>query len=177
MTSPHAGHFRSCPSPGQPCTVGPVSGQLPACEARRGLGQGQDRAVGGRSLRSQVPEPLAGLARTGPAVVGGRAASWLPALVSGGNDSVLQADPEKMLGACLSRFLVSQLWTRKAHRRWNQGSTCRAAILSWCAWPINQGGDDSQSTNTNGEKDAFTALGSPKAKWGPVRLVFTDPRR
>lgn len=44
----------------------------------RGLGQGQDRAVGGRSLRSQVPEPLAGLVRTGPAVVGGRAASWLP---------------------------------------------------------------------------------------------------
>lgn len=66
--------------------------------------------------------------------------------MSGGNDLVLQADPEKMLGACLSHFLVRQLWTRKVHRAWNQGSTCRAGILSWCAWPISQGGDVSQQT-------------------------------
>lgn len=54
--------------------------------------------MGGRSLRSQVPEPLAGPARTGP-TNRGRKSCFLAAFVSGGNDSVLETDPEQVLGA------------------------------------------------------------------------------
>lgn len=61
------------PTPWAPCL-----GSFLPVKPGRGLGQGQDRVVGGRSLWSQVPEPLAGLARTGPSTRGGKAASWLP---------------------------------------------------------------------------------------------------
>lgn len=77
------------------------------------MGQEQDRLVGGRSLWSQVPEPLAGLAR-------GRKSCFLAALVSGGNDSILEAAPRKMPGeggkegTGLSCFLVGQPRNRKA---------------------------------------------------------------
>lgn len=53
--------------------------------------------MGGRSLWSQVPEPPAGLARTGP-TIRGRKSCFLAAFVSGGNDSVLETDPEQVLG-------------------------------------------------------------------------------
>lgn len=75
VSLPHSGYFSSCPSHDTPAQC--LGSFLPMGPGRV-LGQGQDRAVGGRSLWSQVPEPLGSLARMGPATRRGRAVSWLP---------------------------------------------------------------------------------------------------
>lgn len=120
--------------------------------------------MGRRSLWSQVSPQPAWPGQDWPL---GRKSSFLAALLSGGNDSILEADPEKILEVWPFLLPVGQPRNRKVVRRWGGRSTRRGGILSWCAWLIIGGGGDSQSTNTNGEEDTVTALGSSTPRWGP----------
>lgn len=86
-----------------------------------------------------MPEPLAGFARTGP-TNRGRKNCFLAAFVSGGNDSGLETDPEKMLGAW--PFLLSgrparerkdgRIWAWGEHLQgWHPELVCLADQLRW----------------------------------------------
>lgn len=78
VSLPHSGYFGSCQSHDSPAQWALCLGSFLPVGPGKVLGQGQDRAVGGRGLWSQVPDPLASLAGMGPATRRGRTVSWLP---------------------------------------------------------------------------------------------------